>query len=97
VDGILERLAQRAEALTRLLQTQSAMSALRISFVPSKIRLMRESRTACSYGYSFEKPMPLRSEAPRSPHGTEPEANTFTAALSSEKSTPPLSTMPARS
>ena len=28
----------------------SAMSARRISFVPSKIRLIRESRTACSYG-----------------------------------------------
>ena len=30
------------------------MSARRTSLVPSKISMMRESRTACSYGYSFE-------------------------------------------
>jgi len=35
-------------------RNMSAISARRISFVPSKIRLIRESRTACSYGYSLE-------------------------------------------
>ena len=39
----------------------SAMKSRRISFVPSKIRLMRESRSIRSYGYGFTKPRPPAS------------------------------------
>ncbi len=37
---------------------ESATRARRISLVPSKIMLMRESRSARSYGYSSMKPFP---------------------------------------
>ncbi len=37
---------------------ESAMRRRRISFVPSKIMLIRLSRSARPYGYSFMKPLP---------------------------------------
>ena len=52
--GVLNALPIALSRSPGCCSAESATRARRISLVPSKIMLMRASRTNCSYGYSLE-------------------------------------------